>query len=425
MQKIAAEILQFAKDIFDIQIQENPFAIRPDNKYLVINSDINKTPEGEERISYPARIDTEDYLKYLEYKFDAGNVIGTIKRIPKSEDVNDYQVNVAVEYEKDYWFADIRISATSEGYRIMGKPYSSGTIEDLTETYQDEIESHLEIIRDKLKFMRFMLYDIKPRDPLSDGSNYLNMFAPDNPTIEIPYSESVKAITTNREVNNSINPSSSIRYPKDYEQKLSRVLQLDQFNYDNFINQIISELKKEIDDLKSVNSVVRSNRNNTRIKQIEYILNTPELLKYYVNRRLLINIKNCLESILGIKEVSSLAGTGTFFGLDGKKRTVSGDDLRLLVFCDIERVRKVLYKKAKLEFTHIKKILNRKNSDKRTELLTNNGYVIDNRGRKRLLPKISDDYSRLQELLGISTFDYNSFCELKRAELDLRITKNY
>ena len=74
-----------------------------------------------------------------------------------------------------------------------------------------------------------------------------------------------------------------------------------------------------------------------------------------------------------------------------------------MVFCDIERVRKVLYKKAKLEFTHIKKILNRKNSDKRTELLTNNGYVIDNRGRKRLLPKISDDYSRLQELLGIST----------------------
>ncbi len=417
MQKIAAEILQLAKNIFDIQIQENPFAIRPDNKYVYYNSEIKETPEYKERITYPARIKTNDYLEYLEYKFDAGKVRGKIKREPKSENVNDYQVNVAVEYEEDFWFDDIRISATSEGYKIMGRPYFSEKIGDLTETYKDEIESYLKIIRNKLQFMRFILYDIMPRDPLNEDFNYLNMFDPDRRNKESSHREAVKAITTNT----AIYPPSSIHYSKDYESKLYKVLQLDQFNYETFLNQIANDLTKIVDGLTEI---VNDSERNQRIREIKLILNNPELLKYYVNERLRNNIYKCLESIYGIKAIGRLTGTGTFFGLDGEKRTVREDDLRLLIYCDIEIVRKVIYKKVDIEFTHIKKILQTKDSVKKDTLLEKNGYVIDSRDRKRLLPKKPNDIFRLQELLGLNTFDYDSFCELQRAELEDRLNEN-
>lgn len=54
-------------------------------------------------------------------------------------------------------------------------------------------------------------------------------------------------------------------------------------------------------------------------------------------------------------------------------------------------------------------------------LTTNNQSKI----KKGIIPQVnSEDYSRLQELLGLNTFDYNYFCELKRAELEDRLNKN-
>lgn len=56
-----------------------------------------------------------------------------------------------------------------------------------------------------------------------------------------------------------------------------------------------------------------------------------------------------------------------------------------------------------------------------------NILTTNNQGKtkKGIIPQVNpEDYSRLQELLGLNTFDYNYFCELKRAELEDRLNEN-
>ena len=56
-----------------------------------------------------------------------------------------------------------------------------------------------------------------------------------------------------------------------------------------------------------------------------------------------------------------------------------------------------------------------------------NILTTNNQGKtkKGIIPQVnSEDYSRLQELLGLNTFDYDSFCELKRAELEYWLNEN-
>lgn len=56
-----------------------------------------------------------------------------------------------------------------------------------------------------------------------------------------------------------------------------------------------------------------------------------------------------------------------------------------------------------------------------------NILTTNNQGKtkKGIIPQVnSEDYSRLQELLGLNTFDYDSFCELQRAELEDRLNES-
>ena len=156
IEKMVAEILGVVKSIYDIQEEENPYAIRPDNLFFDVRDGKIVGFCGDDDDSF-----------YNEYRFEFKGIGGELKKRakPGSNQLRDYALSVNLEIGEDEWFSNISIKVLAyvfnrdlHGIEIKGHRFGFGgedySDHSLLETEGfDNLYLYLRLILEKLRAM--------------------------------------------------------------------------------------------------------------------------------------------------------------------------------------------------------------------------------------------------------------------------------